>query len=72
MAKNTSKAKKHSRLIVYILVGLAVFSSLIVGTYAKYTMGQQTDGYISSPNFYFTSDILKETGGEHVSENPGR
>ena len=70
MAKNTSKAKKHSRLLVYILVGLAVFSSLIVGTYAKYTMGQQTDGYISSPNFYFTSDLLKETAAQYTL-NPG-
>ena len=73
MAKNTeNKGKKsHSRLLIYALVALAVFSTLVVGTYAKYTMRNRTDGYISSPNFYFTSDLLKETAVEYTL-NPGK
>lgn len=68
MAKNTeNKGKKcHSRLLIYALVALVVFSTLVVGTYAKYTMGNRTDGYIFSPNFYFTSDLLKETAVEYT------
>lgn len=70
MAKYTEK-KHHSRLLIYTLVALAFFLALLAGgTYAKYAMGERTDGYISSPNFYFTSDLLKETAVEYTL-NPG-
>lgn len=61
--KNMKKADK--RLLVLVsLLGISVL--LVTGTViARYMMHQSKSGILSSEDFYFNSDLLKESGAEY-------
>jgi hypothetical protein len=69
--KDNGRMNIHIRTIVCAVLALVILSTIAVGgIFAKYIAGTQTKGYLSSPTFYFTSDILKETAVSYTL-NPG-
>ena len=69
--KDNGRMNIHTRTIVCAVLALVILSTIAVGgIFAKYIAGTQTKGYLSSPTFYFTSDILKETAVSYTL-NPG-
>lgn len=72
MANSTKRNDGRRRAIIYVITALVVFSTLaVMGIYAKYTTGKKAEGYVSAAEFYFTSDILKETPATYTL-NPGK
>ena len=72
MANSTKRNDGRRRAIIYVITALVVLSTLaVMGIYAKYTTGKKTEGYVSAAEFYFTSDILKETPATYTL-NPGK
>lgn len=70
--QDNSRMNIHIRTTVCAVLALVILSTIAVGgIFAKYTVGTQTNSYISSPKFYFTSNILKETAVPYTL-NPGK
>ena len=71
MANSTKRNDGRRRAIIYVITALVVFSTLaVVGIYAKYTVGENAKGHVFAAEFYFTSDILKDTPVTYTL-NPG-
>lgn len=65
MSKNNTKG--YVRAAIYVLMAVIVIATLVVGgIYAKYVAEHQTTGQVSSPDFYFTSDVLTETASTYT------
>ncbi len=72
MANSTKRNDGRRRAFIYTITALVVLSTLaVMGIYAKYTTGKKAEGYVSAAEFYFTSDILKETPATYTL-NPGK
>ena len=71
-AKRIFKNSVATRALIYAIVALVIYSTVaVIGIYAKYTVGEEAKGEISSPQFYFTSDLLSETPPTYTL-NPGQ
>lgn len=69
MARNSEnrKPRKFNKLVCLAAVGLLLISSIGVGrAYAKYINKNEMDANLTSPQFYFESDLLKEGGAEYI------
>ena len=67
------KDQKHARrglsvrVILWVLAAFTVVTMLAVsGIYAKYVYDSERYGMVTSPNFYFESDLLKKEGAEYI------
>jgi hypothetical protein len=71
--QDNKKMNARVMKIVCVVFALALLAALAInGIFAKYIIGSQTKGYISSPAFYFSSDVLKNADDRALyTLNPG-
>lgn len=70
-SEKTVKQNSRKRAIVYSIFALVLLLTCAIGgIFAKYVTGNETDAKVSAASFYFTSDLLQESGASYTL-NPG-
>ena len=66
MKQSSSVHLQKRRLLILILLFAAVLLSFAGVTAARYIQYQETGGLAQAPNFYFTSNLLREKGADET------